>query len=134
MNLAASFANDLRPLLSPDALVTDAAALPAYGRDFWTARGTPGLVVRAARSEDVAATLRYASARGIPVVPRAAGTNVSAGFLPTPERIMLDLRSLSAVVRVDTERREAVVQPGVINGSLNTQVAPLGFCFSPDPG
>ncbi len=119
MTISAALANDLRPLLSPDALVTDAAALPAYGHDFWAQRGTPGSVVRAARAEDVVATLRYAAARGIPVVPRAAGTNVSAGFLPTPERIMLDLRPLNRVVSIDPERREAVVQPGVINGDLN---------------
>jgi len=130
----ASLANDLRPLLSADALVTDAAARAAYGRDFWAQRGTPGIVVRAARAADVAATLRYAAERGIAVVPRAAGTNVSAGFLPTPERIMLDLRPMDRVLRIDTERREAVVQPGVINGDLNARLAPLGFCFSPDPG
>jgi len=134
VTISTALANDLRPLLSPDALVTDAAALPAYGHDFWTQRGTPGIVVRAARAEDVIATLRYAAACGIPVVARAAGTNVSAGFLPTPERIMLDLRPMHRVLTIDTERREAVVQPGVINGDLNARLAPLGFCFSPDPG
>lgn len=132
--IATALVNDLRALLSAGALVTDAAALPAYGQDFWTQRGVPGVVVRAERAEDVAATLRFAAARGIAVVPRAAGTNVSAGFLPTPERIMLDLRPMNRVLRVDAERREAVVQPGVINGDLNRQVAPLGLCFSPDPG
>src|SRR5262249_41844861 len=110
------------------------ATLPAYGRDFWAGRGTPGVVVRAARAEDVAVTLRYAGARGIPIVPRAAGTNVSAGFLPTPERIMLDLRPLNQVIQIDTERREAAVQAGVINGDLNRMVTPHGLCFSPDPG
>ncbi|MDQ6602549.1 MAG: FAD-binding protein [Chloroflexota bacterium] len=134
MTISAPLANDLRPLLSPDALVTDAAALPAYGHDFWAQRGTPGIVVRAVRAEDVAATLRYAAERGVAVVPRAAGTNVSAGFLPTPERIMLDLRPMNRVLTIDTERRAAVVQPGVINGDLNARLAPLGFCFSPDPG
>ena len=119
MILPLTLVNDLRPLLSPDALVTDAAELPAYGQDFWTQRGMPGVVVRAARAEDVVATLRYAAARGIAVVPRAAGTNVSAGFLPTPERILLDLRPMNRVLSIDTERREAVVQPGVINGDLN---------------
>ncbi|MGI8691192.1 MAG: FAD-binding oxidoreductase [Thermomicrobiales bacterium] len=132
--IVASLANDLRPLVSPNALVTDTVALPAYGHDFWTQRGTPGIAVRAARAEDVSATLRYAAERGIAVVPRAAGTNVSAGFLPTPERILLDLRPLNQVMTIDTERREAVVQPGVINGDLNARLAPLGFCFSPDPG
>src|SRR4051794_2823452 len=134
MPLATSLAKDLRSLLSPDALVTDTAALAAFGHDFWTQRGIPGIVVRAAGAEDVAVTLRYAAARGIPIVPRAAGTNVSAGFLPTPERIMLDLRPMNRTLRIDPERREAVVQPGVINGDLNARVAPMGFCFSPDPG
>src|SRR6185295_18839199 len=109
MTLTPSLAKDLRLLLSPDALITDTAALPAYGHDFWTQRGTPGIVVRAVQAEDVAVTLRYAAARGIPVVPRAAGTNVSAGFLPTPERIMLDLRPMNRVVGIDPERREATV-------------------------
>ena len=134
VTISAALANDLCPLLSPDALVTAEAALPAYGHDFWAQRGTPGAVVRAARAEDVVATLRYAAERGIPVVPRAAGTNV-------PRRVCADAgadyagpAATESGLRIDTERREAVVQPGVINGDLNAQVAPLGFCFSPDPG
>lgn len=134
MTISTALANDLRPLLSHNALVTDAAALPAYGHDFWTQRGTPGVVVRAETAADVTATLRFAAERGIAVVPRAAGTNVSAGFLPTPECILLDLRPMNRTLRIDLERREAVVQPGVINGDLNEELAPLGFCFSPDPG
>lgn len=133
LTISTALTNDLRMLVSPDALVTDTSALPAYGHDYWTLRGVPGVVVRAVRAEDVRATLRFAAERGISVVPRAAGTNVSAGFLPTPERIMLDLRPMNRIMSVDTERRSAVVQPGVINGDLNKQLAPLGFCFSPDP-
>ena len=133
MALVAALTDDLRRLLSPDALVTDPEELPAYGQDFLANRGTPGVVVRAARMEDVDATLRYAAERTIPVVPRAAGTNVAAAYLPTPERIMLDLRALNRVIELDTERRLAVVQPGVLNGDLNARLAPLGLCFSPDP-
>jgi glycolate oxidase len=53
--------------------------------------------------------------------------------LPTPESILLDLRTLNRVLSINPERREAVVQPGVINGALNRDLAPLGLCFSPDP-
>ena len=125
--------DELRSVLPPAALVTDPTELPAYGRDFWTLRGVPGAVVRATSAEDVAATLRFAQRHGIPVAPRAAGTNVSAGFLPAPEGIVLDLRPLDRVVSIDAERREAVVQAGVLNGDLQTQLAPLGLVFSPDP-
>ena len=124
---------DLRRALSPYALVTDAEALPAYGRDFREHRGTPGVVVRPHEPDDIVATLRCATAYGIAVVPRAAGTNLAAGFLPNSNQVLLDLRSLNRVVRIDAERREAVVQPGVINGDLNTQLASLGLCYSPDP-
>jgi hypothetical protein len=39
MMLATAIVDDLRPLLSPDALVTDAGALPAYGHGCWMWRG-----------------------------------------------------------------------------------------------
>ncbi|HEX5504090.1 MAG TPA: FAD-binding oxidoreductase, partial [Thermomicrobiales bacterium] len=124
---------DLRRRLSEGAVVTAATELPEYGRDFWTLRGVPGAVVRPRDAADVAATLRFAAEQGIPVAPRAAGTNVSAGFLPAPEGLVLDLRPLGRVLSVDAERREAVVEPGVYNGALNARLAPLGLCFSPDP-
>ena len=133
MAISDALIRDLTALVSSGAIVSSPAELPGYGRDFWAQRGTPGVVVRASRTEDVVATLRFAAAQGIPVVPRGAGTNISAGFLPTPERIMLDLRAMSRVLEIDPERLSAVVEPGLLNGALQTELAPYGLCFSPDP-
>jgi FAD/FMN-containing dehydrogenase len=91
------------------------------------------VVVRPHAEADVVATLRCATAHGVGVVPRAAGTNLASGFLPTPEQILLDLRSLDRVIDIDPERRVAVVQSGVINAALNTLLAPTGLAYSPDP-
>ena len=131
--IADALVRDLAALLSPGALVTDERERAACGRDFWDQRGIPGAVVRAASAEDVAATLRFAAIHGVPVVPRAAGTNIGVGFVPSGERIMLDLRRLDRVLSIDPARRLAVVEPGVLNGALQQHVAPLGLCFSPDP-
>jgi FAD/FMN-containing dehydrogenase len=128
-----SITSDLTRYLSHGALLSDPTELPAYGSDFWGQRGTPGVVVRAAHTQDIVETLRYAAARGIPVIPRAAGTNGSAGFLPTSASILLDLRRLNRVRHIDPELREAIVEPGVLNGDLQAQLAPLGFRYSPDP-
>ena len=133
MSEIAFIGTDLARQLSPDALISDPTALPSYGSDFWGQRGTPGIVVRAARTQDVLATLSYASARGIPVIPRAAGTNIGAGFLPTPASILLDLRKLNRVLDIDPACLEVTVEPGVLNGDLQAQLAPLGFRYSPDP-
>ena len=129
----AALAHDLQGLIGAQPLVTDPAELPAYGEDFLENRGTPGVVVRPTRAEEVAAIMRYAAERGIAVVPRAAGTNVAAAFLPTPERIMLDFRWMNRVRSVDPERRLAVVEPGVINGDLNASLSTLGLFYAPDP-
>src|SRR5919107_3095514 len=99
---------DLRRALRPETLVTDTADLPAYGQDFRAHRGIPGVVVRPHAAADVVATLRCATAHGVPVVPRAAGTNLASGFLPTPEQILLDLRSLDRVIGIDPEQQVAV--------------------------
>ncbi len=128
-----SITSDLTRYLSHGALLSDPTELPTYGSDFWGQRGTPGVVVRAARTQDIVETLRYAVARGIPVIPRAAGTNIGAGFLPTSASILLDLRRLNHVQHIDPELREAIVEPGVLNGDLQAQLAPLGFRYSPDP-
>ena len=133
VTIAAALVDELRAILPPTAVVAEAGERAAYGRDFWAQRGVPGAVVRAGRAEEVAATLRFAAAHGVPVVPRGAGTNVSAGFVPALDRILLDLRPLDRVLAVDPARREAIVEPGVLNGELNTRLAPLGLCFSPDP-
>jgi glycolate oxidase len=133
MHLPAALAMDLRQVLAPRTVVTEPEDLPAFGQDFRGPRGIPGIVVRPYHAVDVVATLRYAADHGVPVATRAAGTNFTASFLPSPEKILLDTRAMNRVVRVDPESGEAVVQPGVINGDLNAQLAPLGLCFSPDP-
>jgi len=124
---------DLARVLSSGALITDPRVLPEYGRDFWAQRGIPGAVVRPSRTEDVVATLQFAQERGIPVVPRAAGTNIGAGFLPASDRLLLDLRAMHRVLHLDPERRLVTVQPGLLNGALQEQLVPLGLCYSPDP-
>ncbi len=131
--IADTLIHDLARVLSPDALVYGEAERLPYGRDFWGQRGIPGVVVRAASVADVAAVLRFAAVHGVAVVPRGAGTNIGAGFLPSPDSILLDLRRLDRIVHIDAGRRRAVVEPGVLNGALQARLTPLGLCFSPDP-
>ena len=133
MPISESMIRDLHARVSPGAVVADRAAVVDAGRDFWSQRGIPGVVVRACSVHDVAATLQFAQASGIAVVPRGAGTNVGGGFLPTEERILLDLREMNRVLRIDPEERIALVEPGLLNGALQDQLEPYGLCFSPDP-
>jgi glycolate oxidase len=133
MNLSTALVADLRQVLAPGTVVTEPEDLLVSGQDFRGQRGLLDVVVRPRDTTEVVATLRYAADHDVPVIPRAAGTNFAASFLPNPEQILLDLRTMRRIVRVDPEHREAVVQSGVINGDLNAQLTPLGLWYSPDP-
>src|SRR4051812_26811275 len=97
--------SDLRRLIGADAVLTDKAARLAAGTDFITERGCPGAVVRPTSSEGVAAVVGFAAERGIGLVARGAGTNLSAAIAPTDDSLVLDLADMSRILEVDTASR-----------------------------
>jgi glycolate oxidase len=81
----------------------------------------------------VIAVLKTCAAAGVPVVPRGAGTGLSAGALPHPQGVVLSLAKMKRILHVDPVARVAVVQPGVRNLSISEAAAPLGLYYAPDP-
>lgn len=70
----------------------------------------PALIVRCASSEDVRTAIAHARTTGLPLAIRGGGHNV-AGNAMCDGGVVIDLSDLHEV-RVDTERKVAVVQPG----------------------
>ncbi|MGW0177336.1 FAD-binding oxidoreductase [Rhodococcus sp. NPDC003322] len=119
----------------PDgALLTDPDIVAGYRHD-WAAdpnAGTPLAVVRATRTEDVQAVLRWASAHRVPVVPRGAGSGLSGGSSAVDGGIVLSTEKMRAI-DVDPVTRTAVVQPGLLNAEVKMAVAEHGLWYPPDP-
>lgn len=124
---------DLERALGPEVVVRDPELVSASGTDWARQIGEPGALVRPTSADAVAALLAFANERGTPVGPRARGTNLSGGFVASPEAIVVDLSRMDRILEVDPAARRAVVEPGVLNGALQAAAAPLGLCFSPDP-
>lgn len=120
-------------LSGPDAVVTDAAVLSAKGHDFWGLGGTPGLLLRPCTRDEVVAVVRIAGQHHVPLVIRGGASNCAGAMMPSPTRVLIDLSAMNRVLDIDAVARTARVQPGVINYTLQQQLAPHGLCFSPDP-
>src|ERR1700743_3009121 len=73
--------SDLVSHLPDVPVITDPDITEGYRRDRADDpdAGRPLAVVRARSTEDVQAVMRWASAEGVPVVPRGAGTGLSGG-------------------------------------------------------
>lgn len=119
----------------PDgAVLTDPAVIEGYRRDAAAdpKAGLPRAVVRAVSTEDVQAVLRWASAHGVAVVPRGAGSGLSGGANAVDGGIILSTERMRQV-RIDTANRTAVVQPGVLNSEVKRAAAEHGLWYPPDP-
>lgn len=126
-----AIAADLRAQLSSEKVKDDFPTLTAYAVDASIYRMVPKAVVLVESEEDIAKTVSYAVARGIPLTPRAAGTNLTGSAIGAG--IILDVSRLNRILEVNREERWARVQPGVVLAELNKQLARQDLLFGPDP-
>ena len=120
--------------LPEDVVITDVERMEKYRQDW--ARdpnfGQPIAVVRATSTADVQQTLRWASAHGVPVVPRGAGSGLSGGSTAVEGGIVLSLERMRAIT-IDKVSRAAITQPGLLNVEVKRAAAEHGLWYPPDP-
>jgi FAD/FMN-containing dehydrogenase/Fe-S oxidoreductase len=126
-----AIASDLRATLGADKVKDDYSTLTAYAVDASIYRMQPKAVVLVESEENIAATVRYAVERGIPLTPRAAGTNLTGSAIGSG--IILDVSRLNRILEVNRDERWARVQPGIVLAELNKQLGRQGLLFGPDP-
>ncbi|MDF0666957.1 MAG: FAD-binding and (Fe-S)-binding domain-containing protein [Nitrospira sp.] len=124
-------AHDLRALLGAEKVKDDGPTITAYAVDASIYRVPPQAVVLVESEEDVAATVAYAVTRGIPLTPRAAGTNLTGSAIGSG--IILDVSRLNRILELNQEERWARVQPGIVLAELNKRLGLQGLLFGPDP-
>jgi glycolate oxidase len=126
----------LRPLtaLFPKGLVAaDAATLAAHAGDAWFASTLPQAVIFPRQAEDVAALLRFANRRKIPVTARGAGRGYVGGCVPKKGGIVVSFAKMNRVLEINPVDGVGVVQPGVITGEFQAQARKVGLLYPPDP-
>jgi glycolate oxidase len=121
---------ELGDVVRTDLETRDAARADHSGH---LAPAPPLAVVQATTIEHVQATMRFASEHGIPVVPRGAGTGLAGAAIGGAGELVLSTERMTRVLEVSVEDELAVVEPGVLNGDLNAQLAERGLWFAPDP-
>ena len=103
-----------------------------YSSDASLYRVLPRVVVRPRHVDEIEATLGVCRSLGVPLTARGAGTSI-AGNAVGPGVVLDTSRHLHRVLDVDPERAVAVVEPGVVQSSLQAAARPHGLRFGPDP-
>ncbi|MDA4112446.1 MAG: FAD-binding oxidoreductase [Thaumarchaeota archaeon] len=113
-------------------VITSASGIEDYTRDMADYEATPAVVVRPRSEQEVVEIIGLAIESGMPVLPRGAGSSLT-GAAVLKGAIMLDMRGMSRVVKVDTVNWYVQVQPGISLEDLNRELKASGFFFPPDP-
>jgi glycolate oxidase len=132
--MSATFLTALNQLLPKGACLTATEDLKPYECDGLSVyRSLPLAVCLPADEACLIAILKLCHAHNIPIVPRGAGTGLSAGALPIESGIVVSTAKMSRIVKIDVATATAVVQPGVRNLAISEAVAHLGLYYAPDP-
>jgi FAD/FMN-containing dehydrogenase/Fe-S oxidoreductase len=84
------------------------------------------------RSEDAArSAIQIAVESGVPVLPRGAGSS-QCGQTVGAALVIDNAKYLDQVLEIDTDKREAVVQPGVVLDHLNAKLRAHGLWYPVD--
>ncbi len=117
---------------------TEESVLDKYGYDEWTqeetSRTLPRAVVFAESIADVQAVLRFASEHQIAVVTQGSRTSIVNGSSALSDSIILSLARMNHIIDIQIENQLAIVEPGVLNGTLDEAARKFDYFYAPDPG
>jgi glycolate oxidase len=131
--IEAKLIDELKDIVGEENVLTTPEELLCYSYDSTVLQHLPEIVVLPRTTSEVAATVKLAHREKMPLVPRGAGTNLAGGTIPIRGGIVLSLTRMTDILEIDTVNMVAVVQPGVVTGKLQTQVAKQGLYYPPDP-
>lgn len=108
--------------------------LYCYSSDASQVKGMPDYVIRPKSVDEVSRIVRLAYENNIPVTARGAGTGLAGGAVPIRGGIVLDMSGMNRILEIDIDNIQTVVEPGIVQDTLNEALKPYGFFFPPNPG
>ena len=133
MSLDRGLVAELKAIVGRDHVRTEPGDMEPFARDATPVfRAVPDAVVWPRTAEEIAAVLRLATQRGVPVVPRGAGSNLCAATVAERGGIVLVLTRMDRILEVSRDEMQARVEAGVT--TVTCQAAAKGLRHTPDPG
>ena len=123
---------EIRTRYGAKAAITDSADVEPWLTD-WRGRfhGKANAILSPASTEEVAAIVKLAGERRIPLVPQGGNTSMVGGATPPSDgsALILSLRRMSRLRSLSAEHNVAVAEAGVILARLHEEAASVGRRF-----
>lgn len=129
----AALIEELKTLVEPGKVLTDAASLDAYGKD-WTKQFAPApLAIAFPKSiEEVQAIVRWANERKVALVPSGGRTGLSAGAVAAHGEVVVAFDYMNKVLEFNAFDRTVRCQAGVVTEQLQNFAEEQGLYYPVD--
>jgi len=114
-------------------LATSREERVCYSFDATGMERLPDAVAFPETADEVRRTVLLANDLRFPVIPRGAGSGFSGGSVPVRGGLVLSTERMDRILSLDEENLVAVVEPGVVTGTLKEEAARRGLFYPPDP-
>ncbi|MDV7212736.1 FAD-binding oxidoreductase [Azotobacter beijerinckii] len=125
--------DELKTLVEPGKVLTDADSLNAYGKD-WTKHFAPApLAIAFPKSiEQVQAIVRWANERKVALVPSGGRTGLSAAAVAAHGEVVVAFDYMNQILQFNEFDRTVVCQPGVVTATLQEFARDRGLYYPVD--
>ena len=128
-----SLISELKAIVSDTYVVHEPEDLIVFEYDGSVDKALPLAVVLPDSTQQVSRIVKVCRSYNVPIVARGAGTGLSGGAIAEHGGIIIALTRMTRVLEIDAENRIAVVEPGLVNIDLTSEVSKYGLYFAPDP-
>ncbi len=125
--------SEISDIVGLEHLITAEKTLADYATDATKLEFMPDAVVFPGNNQQVSQILQLATEKGLPVVPRGAGSGMSGGSLPVKGGLVMGMNRFDRILTIDEDNLICKVEPGVITGHLQEAVEKVGLFYPPDP-
>jgi len=125
--------NNLLEMIGKGKTTNTQKTLDSYSHDnSFTRPMQPRLVVRPSNADDVQKIVTWANQTTTPLVPVSSGEpHFHGDTVPSvPEAVIVDLRGMDKIVRIDRRNRMVIIEPGLTYGQLQPALAKEGLILS----
>jgi len=131
--LKQDFLQSLANFLGTDQLLTSPDECWAYGYDNSRRHAQPGVVVFPKSHNEVLQIVQLCNQYKVPIVARGRGTGTVGAAVAIEQGLVLSTERMNRIINTDAANRYMVVEPGVLNQSVQDVAAEQGFFWPPDP-
>lgn len=138
-----SWIEDLKAAFGESVVLVDDATIDSHSYDTWPVATkmknqgkriyAPDVVIEAKTTEKVAAVLKWASSKKVPVTPWGGGSSVTGQGLATKGGIIIDTTAMNQVIAVDEDSLMVKVEAGMFGHHLEKELNDRGYTLNHSP-